>query len=76
MLGFDRRGDAQRGDFDGLGFGTIAATSSGGAIATAPARAAAAPGLAALTGAAGSRSLLIGLAFFGGLLVYAHRRIL
>jgi hypothetical protein len=78
MLGFDRRGDAQRGDFDGSSFGTIAATSAGADLM---ARQAAVPPTAAagnpFTGAvAHVGSMSVGLGALGLLLLYAYRRVL
>ena len=77
MLGFDRRGDATRGDFDGSGYGTIAATSSGADFLARLAAVKVVVPANPFTGAVAlPGSLAIGVCAIGLLIAYAYRRVL
>jgi hypothetical protein len=71
MLGFDIRGDATRGDFDGVGDGTLART-FGPAAAVAQVQVA----ISAASAALPDGSLKIGLLVLVGVILYAYRRVL
>jgi hypothetical protein len=68
MLGFNRQGDAQAGDFNGTGSGTLEATF--GSFVTTPV------GKAAVTGTVGAspRDLILGIGALVVLLAIAHKR--
>jgi hypothetical protein len=72
----DRRGDVSRGDFDGVGYGTIAATSNGAAqLAAMAAQPKSAPSPTnPFTGATSGSSMFVGIALIGGLLVLLKMR--
>jgi hypothetical protein len=77
VLGFDRRGDATRGDFDGSGYGTIAATSSGADLLSRLAAVTVAVPANPFTGAVPiPGSLAIGVGAIVLLIAYAYRRVL
>ncbi len=70
MIAYDVRGDASRGDFDGVSAGTIANTFG------VPAAIAKVKSTASAVASAPGGSLIIGLAVLIALIVYTHRRLL
>lgn len=71
MLAFDIRGDASRGDFDGVSPGGTIASTFGVAPVVALVRSVAGAVASAPTG-----SIAVGLGVFVVLIVYAYRRVL